>query len=574
MGHEQRMRRLAAVIILCAACGPVTVDPANSDGGPTGRCVDGQKRCDGNVLRPCLGGTWGAATRCPSACDARLGCTSCKPGTGTCSDETASICLPDGSGYKDFRCDPTQGLGCNEVGVCDGPCAPQYLGTNYVGCEYFPTVTANAVDSNFHFAVAVSNTTNEVALVTIDGGALDSPFLFEVAPASVQVQTLPWVPSLKACMSYGQIECGYVDAPAALAIRGAYHLRSTRPVTVYQFNPLEYALEEQYSYSNDASLLIPTNAMTGDYMVATWPPWDGGFWYDKSPCLLAITATVDATAVTVTTKADTRAGGGAPAFTAGVPQTVTLNQGDVLELLSTSGDLTGSTVKADKAVQVIGGHYCTQVPFGLQACDHLEESMFPVDSLSKKYIVTAPAVPSLPDGKVEIVRIVATQPETSLTYDPPIDAPDYLWQAGDVVEIPMGPNEFQITGDHKILIAQFMTAQDAGGGTGDPAMALAVPVDQYRLSYLFHAPLSYETNYVNVVAPIDAAISLDGQALGGWRPIGDTGYAILRVVLGTGTSGNHMINGTRPFGISVYGYGQYTSYWYPGGLDLTPIPID
>ena len=26
-----------------------------------------------------------------------------------------------------------------------------------------------------------------------------------------------------------------------------------------------------------------------------------------------------------------------------------------------------------------------------------------------------------------------------------------------------------------------------------------------------------------------------------------------------------------PFGITVYGYGQYTSYWYPGGLDLKDI---
>jgi len=24
--------------------------------------------------------------------------------------------------------------------------------------------------------------------------------------------------------------------------------------------------------------------------------------------------------------------------------------------------------------------------------------------------------------------------------------------------------------------------------------------------------------------------------------------------------------------ISVYGYGQYTSYWYPGGLNLELIP--
>jgi len=26
------------------------------------------------------------------------------------------------------------------------------------------------------------------------------------------------------------------------------------------------------------------------------------------------------------------------------------------------------------------------------------------------------------------------------------------------------------------------------------------------------------------------------------------------------------------FGVMIYGYGQYTSDWYPGGLDLKSIP--
>ena len=29
--------------------------------------------------------------------------------------------------------------------------------------------------------------------------------------------------------------------------------------------------------------------------------------------------------------------------------------------------------------------------------------------------------------------------------------------------------------------------------------------------------------------------------------------------------------GTQPFGIVVYGYGAFTSYMYPGGLDLRKI---
>jgi hypothetical protein len=35
--------------------------------------------------------------------------------------------------------------------------------------------------------------------------------------------------------------------------------------------------------------------------------------------------------------------------------------------------------------------------------------------------------------------------------------------------------------------------------------------------------------------------------------------------------GAHRIEGTAPFGILVYGFGSYTSYMYPGGLDLREI---
>ena len=32
---------------------------------------------------------------------------------------------------------------------------------------------------------------------------------------------------------------------------------------------------------------------------------------------------------------------------------------------------------------------------------------------------------------------------------------------------------------------------------------------------------------------------------------------------------SYLETSTAPFGIEVYGYGEYTSYMYPGGLNLT-----
>ena len=130
----------------------------------------------------------------------------------------------------------------------------------------------------------------------------------------------------------------------------------------------------------------------------------------------------------------------------------------------------------------------------------------------------------------------------------------------------------RITANHKIVVAQYMQGQTAGGNTGDPAMAIAVPVDQFRANYLFHSPLNYEKNYVNIVAPTGVAVTLDGAPVGGFVAVGGTGYSVARPLLANNADGNHAITAPEPISISVYGYGQYTSYWYPGGLDLHLIP--
>ena len=36
--------------------------------------------------------------------------------------------------------------------------------------------------------------------------------------------------------------------------------------------------------------------------------------------------------------------------------------------------------------------------------------------------------------------------------------------------------------------------------------------------------------------------------------------------------GTHTISSSVPFGITVYGYANYTSYMYPGGLNLIEKP--
>lgn len=564
------------IALALAACGPSASGGDDGDGGSTGDCVEPATRCSNNTFQVCSGGVWTDQEVCPDACSDGLGCVLCVPGTGTCEGMTSHACRPDGMGYFDEFCDPVMGSVCNpDTGICEGACAAFTLGSSYIGCDYYPTQMTQLVNPSFQFAVAVSNTSGEEAQITIDGGVLTLPINLNVQPGAVAVQYLPWVPALKRCMTEGIQECGIPESYGALAVDGAYHLRSTRPVTVYQFSALDYAFGGKFSYSNDASLLLPTNVWTGNYVAPAWTTWTHPI--GVLPGSIAITAQQDNTSVMVNSRATTTGGDGAPSFSPNAPQTVTLNSGDVLMLMSTDGDLTGSTVTADKKVQVIGGHHCTQVPIGYTACDHIEESVFPIEALSDTYLVTAPTIPA-GGARTQITRVIAAQPNTTVEVDPAsVGGPYTLAAIGDFVEI-SSVADMAISANNKIIVSHYMVGQDAppAAGIGDPAYTLSVPIDQYRASYQFHAPINYDNNYVNVTAPTGEQVTLDGALIDAtmFSPIAGSGYSVARVALPDNVDGNHTIEGSSPFGITVYGYGQYTSYWYPGGLDLTTIPVD
>ena len=373
-----------------------------------------------------------------------------------------------------------------------------------------------------------------------------------------------------------------VTAISSLVVGGAYRLRADQPVTVYQYNPIEYELDFfDNSFTNDASLLLPVNVWTGDYFVAARNTWDAIDFAQIVPGFYTVTASEDDTTVTLLpseTGSKVIAGGGVLADGTGM---IKLNQGDALQVFSAKiqgnpsmADVTGTRITADKRIQVIGGHVCTFIPYDIGYCDHLEESMFPYETLAKKYIITPPLIPTGGNvPKAQMVRIIATEDNTTLAYDPPqAGAPLAIAKAGQYIEITKTTADFEVTSNNKILVSQYMQGQDAGGNSGDPAMALSVATEQYRKSYLFHAPINYEFNYVNITAPMDAMVTLDNVAVVGLKAIGATGFGVTRLKLGNNVDGNHDIKSDKPIGISVYGYGQYTSYWYPGGLDLEPLP--
>jgi hypothetical protein len=143
--------------------------------------------------------------------------------------------------------------------------------------------------------------------------------------------------------------------------------------------------------------------------------------------------------------------------------------------------------------------------------------------------------------------------------------------------VPLSDKDFVVKGSGKLLVVQYMLGGDyvdpANSGTpnskGDPSMSIGIPSEQYRSTYTFLAPETYTNNFVNIVLPQGASVMLDGAPVSGsFTPIGSSGYGVLRKTI---AGGAHSMSSDTHFGIVVYGYGAYTSYMYPGGLNLNKL---
>ncbi len=483
-------------------------------------------------------------------------------------------------------------------------CAEAKASHSYVGCDYWPTVTANAVWSIFDYAVVVANTgaTNADVKVAGPGGFTKSA---TVAPGELKRIYLPWVKDLKGPDATNDGAANPMTA-SVFSAKGAYHLESSSPVIVYQFNALEYkgaggenadgtakdwskcpgGKTSCFSYSNDASLLLPSTAMTGNYRVTGIHGWTStnllGSKQDVMGAYFTITATQDGTDVTVKLSSTSKVLAGGAVQAAGPSGTLTLHMdaGDVAEVVGEKGqayDFSGSLVTATKPVQLITGIACINLPSDKSACDHVEESVSPVETLGKHYVVT---VPTSPNGKpVEhILRLYGNVDGTALTYSKkPKGCPDML-NAGQVADCDVVTDDIEITGDHEFAVSSFQVGAAAlandplglGNQQGDPSQSIFASVEQFRLKYLFLAPTDYDVNYADIVGPSDAEIVLDGAPVAGFTPIGGAGFGVYRVKL-AGQSGAHTLTSKKAVGLQIMGYGANTSYQYPGGLNLKLI---
>lgn len=610
-----------ALAILCAgvslSCGPVTSNPGgNNNNNNTGPCNNGDTRCSGLSIEMCQGNSWVLSTTClspnPYCTETTFGpvCTPCQADLNVCQNGDVYSCGPEGQigGLLETCTGDTECIG----GTCTSPCIVAAQQKSYIGCDYWPTPTANSVAEAFidNFGVVVHNANSKVAHVVITLGAATVAER-DVAPGTLETFTLGLDTGLK-------INEGDQSLKVA---NGAYHLTSTMPVTVYQFNPLDYQIDADsilcpsdilvgtyppcHSFSNDASLVLPTPTLSNHYIIMARQTF--GINMSFIPGFAAIVGTEDNTTVTVTLTSHTSGGPGITAGSPGTVQQFSLNRGEVLQLLSAlpvsctgteisdgqysycdqgpDYDLTGTLVESDRPVAVFSGHLCSFVPYDTYACDHLEEMMLPLETWGKDFVVgrTEPQADTGFSDEPNVIRIVSGADNNVIRFTPSQQTvgDQTTLNKGQWVEF-LATDDFHVSADYAIMVGQFLVGQtyysDIFEYHGDPAYSLMVPTEQFRDSYTFLAPSTITHNYVNVTKRVNEGgptVMLDGQPIPDAsfsQPIGSTGYGVARVYI-DGT--HHTITSTEPFGIVVYGFATFTSYSYPGGLDLNHInPVD
>ena len=578
----------------------------------------------------------------------------CIDGERGCDDTGAPTVCADGEWQASEAC---EGETLCVDGRCLTPaCAQASARRSYIGCEYLAVDLPNTAFATTDFngdGNAPDSTTQDapVAIVVTNPWPDDSAYLTLrdaggalTTTRGMQVVAVPAIDGLPANTYQSQIvessvrnamgavvenriaQVNNLEVPplgiATLLLPrrmgpvvnssiqpSAFRLSADRPVVAYQFSP--YCCN--FSFSNDASLLLPVSSLGTGYRYIGAPHHfvvrEGNAL--NTPAVMAVVAPNDGTAVSVRI----------PRRAAVAPETegrirvdenvleFTLNGQDVA-LLSTGTsagraiDLSGAEIRSNQPIAVFSSHACTFYPENVMACDHLQEQLTPVDTWGRQFQLVPPADRgnNYPDeitywklvADYEVTQVQLSVPFNQLGVAPPgfrsvtycgdllvagENADSFVLTAGQTCEF--GTRQpVAITASRPILVTGTISGQHAtappgtapfGQRAGDPAFFMVPPQNQLRNDYTFLTPDTYFQDYVTVIATEGNPIQLDGVELNmaDAQPVLGSQFRFKHVEIGDGP---HFIEGAQPFGILVYAYDDFVSYAYTGGLNLTKAP--
>ncbi len=612
-----------ALGLMVAACGPSA--SGDDDDNPT--C---QNRCTAFGWEECISdGVYNVPVACTNdqVCLEEIGCAVCIPDQVYCGEiDQVWMCNSDGTGGTLLeQC--AAGTVCGN-GTCVTPCQRALTEPSNVGCDFWAADLDNEASTTLGFtndaamqqySVVVANNNDYDVQITVykNGGrvgALDEQVVLQtVAPARSAKQVDLPQREVDGTMGQNGAYARYSGSGTFVSPH-AYHVVTSGPVVAYQFNPIVQ------QYSNDASILIPIQALGRHYYVWGWPtanpcgPPPGMFGFDGSipdRTSITIVGVEDNTSVTVNATHPITASAGDSGFSiaatpAGQPLTFTINKYDVVNLesdqpvvpiqecfnfLDRDGDFMGSLVTADKKVAVFtglergigtGGAMPPDPPNwdGESCCtDHLEEQLLPTTALGREFAVSRSPVRSTNPSyrEPDIYRVLASEDGVQITTNLPAPFASFTLNAGEHKAF-YADRGFTLSATGAVTLGQVLVSQHRvpDGFTGDPSLVIFPSAEQHRKDYVFLVPSTFRTNFFVLAKPVSGSFTVDGRALGEFagcqvEPIGPVHGVNYEQVTCPVTEGQHTVAGTEAFGITVYGYYNVGSYAFAGGSDLKII---
>lgn len=533
-------------------------------------CTDGETQCIGEVEQVCRDGQWvesasdacrnggmgggggGGGNACIEAA-ANRSYLGCEYWPVDLDNATEVLGAPVGG-----RCERGELLddvrvcwnGQTTAGVCDydNGCPAGFR------CQTTPVCGLNAQKSPF--AIVVSNPQASTVSITLESA--DGTTHTAAVPSGAVASLFPQ-------------QLGFADQSLNHSgqTQQAYRLSSDAPIVAYQFNPLDNV----DVFSNDGSLLIPSHAYDTQYLALTLPTLTRRPDTNDYNSYVTVVGSAESVDIQVTPSADVRAGDGVPAMRAGQTYDFTLAKYDVLNLeAGADGDMTGTRIVAPDGVTPFGvfvGHEAMVLPVQGEArpccADHIEEQLFPISTWGARFAI-ARSQPRKTEP--DLLRILAHRADTRITFDPqPANTNCGTIGVGEFCEaLIMADTEVNAT--EPILIGHLLMSTD--GAAGDPALSLAVPVEQFRDSYTFLVPEEYDEQFISVVARQGDTVMLGAaDVTDQFRDFGAL-YMGARIRV---TPGQRKITCAATCGVVVYGYSQAVSYLFAAGLDLEQITV-
>ncbi|MFV8751324.1 IgGFc-binding protein [Nannocystaceae bacterium ST9] len=476
----------------------------------------------------------------------------CEPGSTLCVDaQNVQTCLMDGSGYGEpTPCDASEVCSDDQ---CTSECSLAEANPSSVGCSFFATkmdnFTSNVNTPAQNDSLTAGNistdkpVTAQLYFVPIDGNA-EQPVgaAVEIPPQG----THSWV-----------LDIPEIDSLTVLRVGGVYRLETNLPVVAYQHSPL------QATATNDSSMLLPEHALSGNYIIASYQGTVGPY-----PSYFTAIAVENNTLVNIQVRQATAAGAGVPALAANASTDVMMNRYSVLNMVvaqQQGGDLSGTIITSPRPLHVLGANECANVPNGsVLFCDHIEEAMLPIEYWGEEYV--GAHAPARSGTEKYHWRVYAGEDGVTINTSPA--------QPGFPVNLNKGQfhqfqttQSFVFTGTGPFMPVQYLEGESGGAGTGDPAMILSVPTEQFLDRYAFVTGTGYTNHYAQVIRPNGGAeVFIDGNMVGGYAVVGN--YQVADVAI---TEGAHFATSDQTFGIIQVGYTGVTSYGYPGGMRLAII---